>query len=638
MAYIPPLNGGRLNASIGGNSTSAGVGYALASTGTLLLAGGNNITLSQNGASVTISGANAPSGSINFSASNTSANLASVTFSNSNGVSFGLTNGTITASHNGITTQTNQSMGLYGLDNTTQNSSTTLDARSLSFNGLGGATVGFSNGSIQISGAQTVAQSNQSAGLYALGNTTQNSSTTLDARSLSFNGLGAATMGYSNGSIQVSVPAQTAQTQSLIAGMYDGANSISTGTVRLSNANGVSFGINGQTLTASHNAVTSQSNQNVSLYALGNTTQNSSTLLNASNLSFNGLGNVSVGFSNGSIQISQTGGGAGGGVALYDGANSISSGTARFSNSNGVSFGFNGQTITGSVVAQTNQTVGLYALGNTTQNSSTTLDARTMSFNGLGAATMGYSNGSIQVSAPATSSLSVTGGLSVSTNVSTISLGIQPMSQWMHNSAAMYSSSTSAMVNTSVSVVRMLIPYNLSFSRVDIPVSFGSGSSAAANTAAMALSAVGVIYSRNGSTLNPIVGQSSTTTYSYASNTGVYASITGPRLMSFNLATSLTAGEYYMGLQLSSNTSSVGTATTNLTGFTLAPVFGTTYTVVPWQDISAATNQTINILQPMQGMNNVSLSNTTQTMQQSQITQSGATAIRANLVVILRNV
>ena len=42
--------------------------------------------------------------------------------------------------------------------------------------------------------------------------------------------------------------------------------------------------------------------------------------------------------------------GGAGGIALYDGINSITSGTAVFSNANGVSFGFNGQTITGSVV------------------------------------------------------------------------------------------------------------------------------------------------------------------------------------------------------------------------------------------------------------------------------------------------
>ena len=44
-------------------------------------------------------------------------------------------------------------------------------------------------------------------------------------------------------------------------------------------------------------------------------------------------------------------------------------------------------------------------------------------FNGLGAMTMGYSNSSIQVSAPQTSSLSATGNASISTNGQTISLG-----------------------------------------------------------------------------------------------------------------------------------------------------------------------------------------------------------------------
>jgi len=81
-----------------------------------------------------------------------------------------------------------------------------------------------------------------------------------------------------------------------MVGIYDGAgNSITSGSALFSNANNVSFGIAGNTLTAS----------------------------------------VVVG----------------GGVALYDGANSISSGTAQFSNANGVTFGFNGQTITASIAA-----------------------------------------------------------------------------------------------------------------------------------------------------------------------------------------------------------------------------------------------------------------------------------------------
>jgi hypothetical protein len=73
-----------------------------------------------------------------------------------------------------------------------------------------------------------------------------------------------------------------------------GTAQASSGTVVFSNSNGVSFGLNGQTLTAS--AV----------------------------------------------------GGAGGGVAISGGTTQITSGTALFSNANGVSFGVDGQTVTAS--------------------------------------------------------------------------------------------------------------------------------------------------------------------------------------------------------------------------------------------------------------------------------------------------
>lgn len=56
MTYVSPFNGGRINATIGGNTAGAG---ALVSTGTMTLAGGNNVTLSQNGNGITISGAGA---------------------------------------------------------------------------------------------------------------------------------------------------------------------------------------------------------------------------------------------------------------------------------------------------------------------------------------------------------------------------------------------------------------------------------------------------------------------------------------------------------------------------------------------------------------------------------------------------
>ena len=67
-----------------------------------------------------------------------------------------------------------------------------------------------------------------------------------------------------------------------------GSSSQNISNVVFSNSKGVSFGLNASSITAS------VSNQSLSLYAVGNTTQNSSTQLNASNLSFNALGNVSV--------------------------------------------------------------------------------------------------------------------------------------------------------------------------------------------------------------------------------------------------------------------------------------------------------------------------------------------------------
>jgi len=61
------MNGGRVNVTIGGNTLGVG---ALVSTGTATLVGGNNITLSQNGNAITISGGAAGGGSHTLGMSN----------------------------------------------------------------------------------------------------------------------------------------------------------------------------------------------------------------------------------------------------------------------------------------------------------------------------------------------------------------------------------------------------------------------------------------------------------------------------------------------------------------------------------------------------------------------------------------
>src|SRR5213594_2239705 len=83
--------------SLSGNTAGT---LQLLSSGTVYLAGGPNITLSQNQNSISFSGEAGGAGitNINVSAGTTSNNLSALTFADSNGVTFGLDGSTLTAS------------------------------------------------------------------------------------------------------------------------------------------------------------------------------------------------------------------------------------------------------------------------------------------------------------------------------------------------------------------------------------------------------------------------------------------------------------------------------------------------------------------------------------------------------------
>lgn len=719
MAYQFPLEGGRINASVGGNSTSAGAGYSLVSTGTLLLAGGNNITLSQNGSAITISGANAPSGSINFSASNASANLASLTFGNANGVSFGLNAGSLTASvntsyaasnhshgnptlnltnisgttasaSNGLTlslsaasqsiqTQNNiqgiiaagstnrtgdisfaNSNGVtFGLSNNTMtasvagaggvalaNSQTTYTNGTVNLFEAGGAiTIGSTTGqrynfsvpaqsSLAVTGALSISRNAStisigapafSAGMSTFGNTSgtagtasnqvvfaggnnitlsqntgtggntisiigaagggggialANSQTTYTNGTVNLlEGSGAITIGSTTGQrFNLSVPSQstisatgavsistngstisigapafsagmstigntagvagTASNQLVLAGGNNitlsqavgaGGNTISisapnqsvqtqnsvavmgsTGNIAFVNANNVSFGGNGSTITGS--ASFNQTNQNLSLYAAGNTTQNSSAVLNASNLSFNGAGGVSVGFSNGSIQISGAaggGGGGGGGVAIANSQATYTNGTANF-------------------------------------------------VEGGGAITIASAaNQSLRFSVPATSSLAVTGGLNVSTAGNTVSLGVQPvptLSRWEYPNNAFTSLGLNG--NGSLSIEHMYVPFNISGSAMKIGGSMSAQTNTSVTTASVNISLWMGIYTLSGSTLSLASFGSALHGFqwSVSNSSTANTSINGMRQMTVPVDINMSAGEYWVAAAISSQT------------------------------------------------------------------------------------
>src|SRR5271155_4346830 len=100
-----------VDVTLGGNTTGT---LALISSGTLFLAGGNNVTLSQNGNSVTISANTVAAANLSVSAGTATGAFGGLTFLNGSGVSWGLNNGTITGSVAAQSAQTQASGAIGG--------------------------------------------------------------------------------------------------------------------------------------------------------------------------------------------------------------------------------------------------------------------------------------------------------------------------------------------------------------------------------------------------------------------------------------------------------------------------------------------------------------------------------------------
>lgn len=232
-----------------GSAAASPVNFSAGTTSnnlaTVVFSNSNGVSFGLNGSTITASVSPGGGGltNINVSAGTTSNNLSNIVFSNSNGITFGLNGSTVTGSHNGLITQSNQNISFFALGNTTQNSSTVLGANAVSFNGLGELSVGFSNGSINLSANVDAISA------YAVSNTTQSSSGTLNVGSLSFAGAGVASVGISNGSVVVSVPSGGGGLTNI--NVSAGLNSNNLSNLEFDNANGVSFGLNGSTITAS---------------------------------------------------------------------------------------------------------------------------------------------------------------------------------------------------------------------------------------------------------------------------------------------------------------------------------------------------------------------------------------------------
>jgi hypothetical protein len=369
---------------------------------------------------------------INVSAGTTSTNASAFTFANANGVSFGLGTGasvgSITASHNGITTgrASNDAVGLAAAL-TAGPLAWTVNSAGISLNAgsAAGTTSGFTGGA-SISGSMT----HNTAGLA---------------------------VSLSHPAWITTAMLSNAATLSAI-NVSAGTTSSNQSSIGFSNANGLSFGFSGASLTGSYTVPT------VTDY------------FSKTNTTFNGA-NISGSITNNTaglqLSLSVAAPGAGGGIGiaastrtattagslLFDTGNGITFGlnavggsimtashngltgvsasasngsfgfqTLNFSNANNVTFGTSaGSIITASVAAPgaaaENNWVNLLG-ANTAGN--TTASGSTIGYSGINLTLSGTNGSVMNISAPATSSLSATGGLSISTNGSTISMGNVP--------------------------------------------------------------------------------------------------------------------------------------------------------------------------------------------------------------------
>ena len=229
---------------------------------------------------------------INVSGGTTSNNLSAITFSNSNGITFGLNGSVMTASHNALTSQSNQAVSA---------SNGSFAFQTLSFTNAFNVTFGTSAGGIIFASVATAAAGNSinvSAG-------TQSS----NLGTLVFSNSNGMVFGLSNGTI-------TASNTNALTSQSNQAASASNGsftfqTIGFSNANGITFGTSaGSIITASHNGITAQSTQPVAASA-------SNGSFNFSTLAFSNANGVTFGTSAGSI-ITASVDAAAGGVTLSE--------------------------------------------------------------------------------------------------------------------------------------------------------------------------------------------------------------------------------------------------------------------------------------------------------------------------------
>lgn len=552
-----------------------------------------SITLNSNGIAISAGGgAGDGYNSAQFTNSTANSTMPIVWAGNSNGsgnITMGLTGSTVTASYNGLTTAraSNDAVGL----NTALTAGPlawTVNSSGISLNAgsAAGTTSGF--GGNLISGSMT----HNTAGL-----------------NLSLNHPAWLTTAMQSNAATLSNIRISAGTTSNLASAFT-----------FDNGNGVSFGLNAGTITASHNGLTTAraSNDGVGL----NTAQSNVTwTVNSSGLSFDARGyvgtatafsgtNVSATMTHNSAGFSLQLSGGGGGVINQTGPN-ISAGTDSLFTSGTVTFG---NAFSGSFVTSNGSVVYSNAFLTTAAQSGHSHGNPTLALTNLSGTTASASN-----------------GLTLSLSAAAPGGGATESLFWRPNDSF---TTVGAPINASASIIYCPIDHALSASRFDLFASIAVTTAGNNSSAGFLYSITAVLYTLNGNTLSSVSSAVTNNQMTWSSN--VTGAVTGGFFLSAPLNVNAAADKYWVGVQLSTRaTGLTGAATTSL-GNTVS-MMGVGTAVLGAVSAREPGSATSNSAGWVYGMGMYSGTSNFSTIGLSNLTQQGSNMARANVALRMLN-
>lgn len=531
--------------SIGGNTSGV---TSLISTGTIQLYGGSNITLSQDAQTITIIGGAGGGGGVTpaISGSNGSFSFSTLTLGNLNGLSFYSSNNSIVGSYtvptqtqfvlsnsNGVSFGTNgstvtasvrtdyQSSGAYLTTARASNDAVGLNT-ALTGNGVAW-TVNSSGLSLNVPAFLTTAMQSASSSVFAKTGFTSASTAGSDiAATLNTNGLSVGMPKY----LTTAQPTGAYLTTARASNDGVGLNTAITNGTWTVNSSGISLNLSNHLTTAM--------------------ASNRGTDFVQATAAFNGT-NASGTIASNGISISVAAPGGGGALAASASNGSFTFSTLGFSNANNVTFGTSaGSIITASVAAPgaaaENNWVNLLG-ANTAGN--TTVSGSTIGVSGINLTLSGTNGSAWNISAPATSSLSATGQVSISTNGSTISIGVpNQVYESRYNEFKESPMVVGQQGQATLHVQPWIIP-NLHMDRVIIHVVFSNSSNSSGSGTFS--NWVG-IYTNNASTLSLLASASISNAVTMSGTAGSYSQFGGFRQRSIGLTQTLTEGMYWIGM------------------------------------------------------------------------------------------